>query len=694
MADFGDLSNFITAKTVPDLDWLDINEAEYRQLDTLPKQNLDVVPDLEALWSHEGEPATHYVPNRGDQPKTMGDLSEEHGLLRAKPDEVRRVVRLAVLQTNDSGRIAAALQQRFPASDLRENRGIIAEALSERGLLGRHYIDASDFPRCHTGSRKEADFVRRYAAEAPYLLEKPRCAGCSHRQSGDLCSVFHKQIKVQVPYTEEIADRVETLQRAKGYQISASASDPRDRIRRAFLASLGTVTPVGVKPQENVLRLLRPVTAVAEIPAPVDLEPYRRRAKAAIAESLLQGKLTVADAQLGYRLVATATDAPALQHIAAQALRLDTVELAQQDTCRKVEATLRREMLKGRSLEELHTTLRMMFSAEDLKTAEAQWSALLREAGLYGTVYSTADSFEDCHEGANVLATYNPSVRAVVASTKCSGCIHNKVGRCLLYGKPLVADVEDVLTHETVASVVEEHKRMGRLASVGTPITWGATPREALQALFRVTAGLNAPPGRVDIQRAFHGLPTTPVTTSGTRREIAKTAAHLLNEGLYGQDLLAALKMRFEVRDITAAKAELQTVLAEQGLQGTYFIDPTVYDDYGRGCKQAAAKHRTRLVPLVQAGPKCASCVHQTRAGFCSVINKPLVQEIPYPQDKRVIQREILASGRSTEVRVENLVNDGTRAVLEYELQRRAMEVEVDPVVEVSPFDVKFGGNL
>lgn len=49
MADLGDISSFIKEGSVANLDWLDVDEKQYRELDTLPKQNLDISPDMQAL---------------------------------------------------------------------------------------------------------------------------------------------------------------------------------------------------------------------------------------------------------------------------------------------------------------------------------------------------------------------------------------------------------------------------------------------------------------------------------------------------------------------------------------------------------------------------------------------------------------------------------------------------------------------
>ena len=81
-----------------------------------------------------------------------------------------------------------------------------------------------------------------------------------------------------------------------------------------------------------------------------------------------------------------------------------------------------------------------------------------------------------------------------------------------------------------------------------------------------------------------------------------KAASRYMNEGLYGRQLLGLLKSRFASTDIKAATELLRKVLAEQGLQGIFFVDPTVYDDYSRGCDEGSRLHRARQVPYVVKG--------------------------------------------------------------------------------------------
>ena len=738
MADLGDISNFLQDGNVSNLDWLDVDEAEYRKTEILPKQNLDIAPDLEAVWDREDGSGAKLVPNRAEGPRTMGDLSVNHGLLRAKPEDVRKVARLAIMQSDDTAKFRDALVKRFDPDSLQAARPVLAATLAERGLLGRFYIDASDFPNCANGASQPIEFVKRFAAEAKYVFAKTACSGCVHSHAsptgGCNCAMFHKEIKVEVPYTSALAEQVEQRQQAKGKQLVATAQEPRERIRLAMLAPdavYQSSVPLP-KPKEQVLRLMRPVEAVAELPKPVDLTHPKQAAREAVDAALRGGKLAVTDAQEMFRAIASATDfeqvqvlcktaeaglpvkravytgagqqppmafvAPAQAEaeiakatVDSEKQRLAAINMVAAEKARPVMALLRREMLKGRSEDEVRQAMVSAFQSTDLEASAPFWVPLAKMAGVYGVVYSTQDSFDDCHEGADFLAKHNPGVRAMVVGQKCQGCIYNKVGRCLIYGKPMVASVAEVVTTEVAASVLADHKAAGRIAPWDNR-NWGSTPAESLRNIHAAAAVTGLPQRtqpRMEVVKGYYATAPQVSTSELTRREITKSARLWLNEGLYGSDLLQLLKSKFDKRDLVAAAGDLLPIIAEQGLQGVFYIDPAVYDDYGKGCDKAASLHRSRGVPYIKNGSKCGSCVLQTRPGVCSKLNKPLVDDPPYV-DKAAQQREVLASGKSTETDYSSIVNNGHSMMAEYQIQQKGMDFELDPVVEVKPLDISF----
>lgn len=744
MADLGDITHIMKDASVADLSWLDVDEKAYREIDHLPKQNLDISPDLEALWAHEDKPAVTYLtPNNGG-PRTMADLSEAHGpVSKQAAEDISRTVRLALIRTDDPRYLRETLLARFDRGTLAAHRGVIETELQERGLLGRIYVAASDFPGCHNSPAKTGLFVRRNASTAPVIIAKPECSNCVMAKmlptGGRTCSFFNKQIVLQVPYTDQLATAVENSQRAHGRDVQASAeADPRERIRRAFLAATIRVDPTDrPKPAVDSARLLSAVQDVAPVVLPVNLTASKTAAREAVDLAFRSGKISIASAQNCFRRVASAAtqgdlevvmqavgsanplpvrkyagmgEQPPVTEVTAGAIEHEFTEaaakvaeqgaemtkLAAQRRAEPVIALLRREMLKGRSEDDLAQALKMAFDRRDLDATREHWVPLFKQAGLYGVVYATQDSFAECHDGVDFLSKHGSSVRAIVAGKRCEGCIYSKIGRCLLYGRALVASPGDVLTPEVVSAVVLEHRTAGRIDPMTAAEGFGADPATALRAIHKAAHSPEPRTARVPfrpvIETQHAGSSAEHITSALARREIVRTASRYLNEGLYGSQLLEALKRRFEPRDLTAATAELRPVVAEQGLQGIYYVDPTVYSDYGRGCEEAGRLFRAKQVPHVKIGSACGSCVLQTRPGFCGKLNKPLVVEPPY-ENKRAQQRAILATGKSTDIRYEDLVNNGRNMLAEYQFQNGGMTVDVDEAPKTASLDIEFNNQ-
>lgn len=654
--ELGDLTEFMKdgseGEGVAKLDWLDVDEEQYRKEDALPKQNLDVAPDLKALWNHKDESPLKYVPNTGDAPRTMGDMSQRHGPL-SSPEAIMRAARLVMMQSSDPRHIQGALTSRFDKTSLQAARTALAGVLAERGLLGGYYIDAADFPACNKGGKQASDFVRKFAPNARFLKAKDACSDCSFRQvqanGASHCSVFHKEIQLEVPYSDDLADAVEHNQEARGRGVQASQGTPRARIRLALL-------PTSVQPGREYSG------RVQEAPKPVRVDVKQ----GLIAASNLTKKRDEEDA----------------------------AKLATQKA-RPIVAFLRREMLKGRSTGELIDALRLSFDLRDLEGTQAAWRPIFKEAGLYGTIYSTQDSFDDCRVGADHLAKHSTQIKAIVAGDKCNTCIFNKAGRCMMYGKKLVKQADEVYTPETVDQVIWEHRLAGNLPTGSDQKSWGHTSRESLKAIHFAASGPKPAQTAVNlrgiVEQGFYGQSRQAGTNDLTKRSILKAASQYLNEGLYGDDLQTLLQSRFEIRDLVATKDELKAVLAEQGLQGIKFIDPTAYDDYGHGCKTAGLKHRAHhAIQWVKAGDKCGSCVHQ-QGGHCSVMNKRVAVEIPYV-DKLAEQRAVLASGRSTEVQYDQLMNSGLSMMAEYDLQHGDGAVNLHPLAASDDTVIEFDG--
>lgn len=616
MADLGDISGLFVA-SVPDLDWLDLDEKEYQKLDRQPEQNLDTVPELDKVWSHSDDNVSNFVPNVERHPP----LSQVRSAT-VPSDEILRVARLQLMRDPDPKRMMEHLLSKFGRGLVRQARSELVALAGERGLLGRYYVSASDFPGRHSGEDKAtAEFLRRYAPQARFIKACGKCSDCAHN-AANTNAVFHKQVVVDVPYTEELADRVERQQATRGRVLQASVGlSPKARIQRALLAGQAVVPRLSdsPKPIEDPSRYLRQAQEPKKIHLPV---------------------LATTTAQATRDSLAWQPPTPGGKAASANA--------AVNKTAVEVVKVLRNEFLKGRSASDTLRALKVSFRTEDLKSTRGSWEPIFREAGLYGTVYSTQDSFDDCQEGADFLARHASSVKGIVAGGRCGGCVHNKMGRCAVYDRALVTKAEDLYTPSVLAQVVREQRMAGRVGSDYLP--QGSTIREAFRGVHRTASTVQKNSPIRAYQQAFTGGSIQHKTSSLTKRDIVKAAQRFLNEGLYGSDLLAALQSRFDPRDLQASTSELRDVVAEQGLQGVYYINPVAYEDYGK-CDEGGRLHRARVVPYVKLGPKCGSCVFH-REGRCSKYNKPLVVEPPY-LNKAAQQRAVLGSGKSTTAPVE-----------------------------------------
>lgn len=435
MSELGDLSGFLDegseypllTKEAGGLDWLSVSEAEYRELETLPQQNFEVMPELEKAWA-EGRSST-LVPVKDYRPAKVMTAP-----VVIRPEEVAKTARFALMSGQN---VVEALLRTYDKTSLREARSAIASVVEEKGLLGPFYVLASDF-EVEPG-RYDARLIRKYASDARYILGKIAC-GCG---CGGSCNPFRKPEVQDLSevYTDKEATLVEAEQVATGKQVVASVGlSPRARIRNAYLAKIRVTEDLTPKPVVNPAQFLTtPKQGKVHLPV--------------IAQE--RARLASLQASFGPSLEGTAFEVGEL---------------------------LKREILKGGSQTQVLTALKVAFSKRDLRATRESWEPLFKEAGILGTVYSFQEAFDACSEGADFLDRHNSPVSVIVAGPKCDGCPNNRLGECTEYNRSLVASVEDALTPQAVAAVAR-----AKLASVPA----GLDARSQLRSLYLSREGSN-----------------------------------------------------------------------------------------------------------------------------------------------------------------------------------------------------------
>ena len=95
----GDFTHVFEA-TVPNLDWLQVDEEVYRQIERLPKQNLKSVPDLVDAWTYHDKGTPHVIPavdpDAIREHKLASELKFAEELKVAEESRLREVVSLAL----------------------------------------------------------------------------------------------------------------------------------------------------------------------------------------------------------------------------------------------------------------------------------------------------------------------------------------------------------------------------------------------------------------------------------------------------------------------------------------------------------------------------------------------------------------------------------------------------------------------
>lgn len=567
----------------------------------------------------------------------LGQVTESNGLIHAISEayvapqdlpkvasvsKVRRAARVALIQASSPQDWKETLLGLFPAGSLKHASivGELKKALSEYGLLGKYYIAAEDF---NCPSKDAATFARKYASTAKYVLAKAECQGCNQREGGR-CGVFQKKIVVDLPLTEEDAQEVEKRQASLGFAVRGEGQ-PSERIKYA-----NTV----LVPQKE-----------AGYEGPTNLIPVA---------NLLKTPRTLSEQRAA----------------------------AEKTASQRVVSTLQKLLLSGLTGKDAVRQLQAAYSVEDLRATEAAWTPLAKQAGLYGHLFVTADSFEVCASGADFVRRKG-SVRAVVAGSKCASCFSNQNGLCATYGRTLVASEDELYTPNMVVAVKDELTARGckTASNLG-----GLSPRDALRKLY--ATAINT---LISREAAKTGSTQAVVfsepkkVSSLTVRNIVQATMEAMNDGLYGSALKAKLAESFEARDLKAATPKLATLLAEQGAMGHQYIDPRFYPDYGMGCF-TAKKYKHSGVRYAKVGGKCASCVHQTLPGTCSLLNKELVSEVPYPTTKLAFQQSVVQPQKA----VERKVGNGREDMQAFGLSAPEMVLATDSADSI---DISFKGE-
>lgn len=600
----GDITNILHNQGVADLSWLAVDEEDYRASEALPKQNLDTIPEFQKALISDTRGGELNVPRLVPlKPHTIvnrnplgQDYRQTAPVSQTAP--IRNRVAKMVMMGMNNNTIAARLQAEFGPADIRLASESIKEVLHERGLLGNVYVNAAHFPRA-CKDPKERQFARVVSKNALFVLGGcDNSNGCDCQKTG-ICKTFGgKRVVTEVPYTTatlaHYAPQLAAERRIEGPLPIGKPTQYREALRLAFLK-----TPI-VARSESVRTVITQQVAPKPVVTQQQYDEFWHRKFSAPVNEPSPGYLKYA-----------------------------------------------RRMMQG------DADLVVLASASD-----PEINGLVAEYGILGKSYLDMDAMEGCQ---NTLALIEKLASAGVMnaaglgtdprdlhldyvirrSATCSYCKGAPDGPCaeickytsIVHSKPPVDKQTFLLALQraalqkrlTTEQIQNAHSRSASVKNWATVVAHvnlhnpPAPPEEQAHEYsgYQVSAK-HLEPAR---QETLHAQMDP--------EEVRRSISHMMNSGLSGKPLQAAILKRYSRDDLQQVPDVGRRASKDDGVQGIFFIDPTAYRDYGKGCHVGSKTFHNRGAPNVLAADKCTGCMLQTAPGWCSKYSKSLIRQVP-----------------------------------------------------------------
>ena len=585
----GDLTHILGNQGVADHSWLAVDETDYRAQEALPKQNLDMIPELQkALTIDPDDDVPHIIPMR---PHTIVNRNPlDVSLANVSPVDMAAPIRNRVAQLVMASLPAQEIEKRirleFAPGDIRLAADSIREVLHERGVIGNVYIDAKHFPRA-ASDPKERKLASALSKGAIFVIGG--CGGkngCNCHDTG-ICATFgNKRVVDEVPWGASVASHYAPRLSAEKRPLPAtvtgieglpvSGQEWKERIRTSFLQS-------PIERRDGEIRVIQTQ------PVPVKPKVTRDDIAGLIARKAIEPVVMPSSTWTKY-------------------------------------------------------ARRMMLGSDDRQFLVASTDSGIRslagEYGVLGHTYLDMDVLGGCRGTLALIESRGLSPDFVIRRhSSCLTCNCAEDGACTaISGMCNIVSSKPEVSRVTFASALERAVMQGRIASeqastalnsAGTNASWdkltsqanlyNPKPVESKEYTGAVATAFNGNPGRGDSDVVEYMDP----------EEVRKTLSHLMNLGLSGRALQSALLKRYSIEDLKQVPEIGRRASMDDGVQGHYFIDPTAYRDYGKGCNEGAKHFRKQGATNVLACSSCTGCTLQTAPGWCSKYAKNMIRQVP-----------------------------------------------------------------
>ena len=250
----GDVGEFLKEGSLPDLDWLEVDEQDASRL---PVNPVDIgIPELEEAWGVDRQSDGPQLVPAVDMEKAAYEQSLQDPPLVpvTTRQQMQRVVGKALRRITAGvplPRVIAEMQRNM-GGDPDSLKPYMASIQDAQGLAGRVYIQADAYPGCANGTWTET--IKKTAAGARYVVAGASCAGCVHHNCGS-CGVFKKQVVASVPWKKALQHYRPELE-AAGRKVATG--NPKEALRAAFaqapvgMAAVESPRPTHVTPSERI----------------------------------------------------------------------------------------------------------------------------------------------------------------------------------------------------------------------------------------------------------------------------------------------------------------------------------------------------------------------------------------------------------------------------------------------------------
>lgn len=584
----GDISEYLHNKSVADLSWLDINEEEYHKSEAIPEQNYDMIPELtQALMYDNPDSVPEMVIEKPYVMVSQRPLGRD-GVpnKNTKNVDIKKRVSNYIISGFSPGDIKQKLLDEFGKDQLDMSINDISEVMSERGLIANVYIPAKYIDKCHQLNEKQKKFYATRCKRSLFVLSKPECSGCV-KNRGNICSSFNKQVVDSVPYTKETLDLYSSGLAVENRFVQAS--NVRDTLQKSFL----TQAYVKGEPIQKVTPYLSNERKVTQ----KDIDKFVASSKQS-------------------RLNPSVDPMPSPEYMKYS------------------------KLIMNGYFEDKDNSLDPIASHDN-----PEINKLASYNFILGYNIIDIDALGSCQKTINFLASKKDNfvpqyfVRRSLSCPNCKDVFDGACSRLASVGKIVHKFPHKIERSMLSHSINESNKRVGR------PII--ATTKQAIKAqcnmgdFHSALAIINSynPKTVAEIPRVYAGSERLHILNSSVDNspsnaidpvEFKNFFGSAMNDGKSKHDIEKLLVDRYGHNALRTVSDIGKKVAYYSGVQGHYFIDPTVYKDYGRGCSIGSSKFKSkRSINNILAGSSCNGCKYQIASGLCSKYSKRLMSHIP-----------------------------------------------------------------